>query len=133
MGESRDVVSAVSEIVAGREEVVFAYLFGSATSGEAHPMSDIDVAVFVAEGADGFETRLVVADLVSRGLRGVHVDVVVLNEAPPALAGRILAAGRLILDRDPWRRHIYESLAMREYADFRVLEQRHLAGRYGRG
>lgn len=133
MGESRDVVSAVREIVAEREEVVFAYLFGSAASGTAHPMSDIDVAVFVAEGADGFETRLVVADLVSRRLRGVRVDVVLLNEAPPALAGRILSAGRLILDRDPWQRHTYESLAMREYADFRVLERRHLAERYRHG
>jgi len=133
MGTSHDLVSAVTQVVAERDEVVFAYLFGSAASGGVHPLSDVDVAVFVTEGTDGFETRLAVADLVSRRLQGARVDVVVLNEAPPALAGRVLAGGRLILDREPRRRHWYESLAMREYADFRVLEQRHLAERYGRG
>ncbi len=133
MGESRDFVAVASEVVAGREEVVFAYLFGSAASGKLKPMGDIDLAVFVADGADGFETRLVVADLVSRRLGGIRVDVVVLNDAPPALAGRVLATGRLILDRNPRGRHLYESLAMREYADFRVLEQRHLTERFGHG
>jgi len=62
-----------------------------------------------------------------------EVDVVVLNTAPTALAGRILQSRQVICDRDPFRRHRFESRALREFFDFRVFERRHLAQRFGRG
>lgn len=132
-GATPDVPAAVSRVLAGCPQVVFAYLFGSAASGERRPLSDIDLAIFVGEGADPFQTRLAVADLLGRALRTDAVDVVVLNDAPPALAGRVLAGARLVLDRRPERRHAFESLTMRQYADFRLLEARLLAERYVRG
>ena len=39
---------------------------------------------------------------------------VVLNTAPTALVGRILGSRRVILDREPFRRHRFESQALRE-------------------
>jgi len=47
--------------------------------------------------------------------------VVVLNTAPTALTGRILQARQVIFDRDPFRRHLFESLALREFFDFRIF------------
>jgi hypothetical protein len=58
---------------------------------------------------------------------------VVLNRAPTSLAGRILRNRRVLVDKDPFRRHAYESLTLRQFFDFRFREEAVLAGRYGIG
>jgi predicted nucleotidyltransferase len=114
-------------------EVVFAYLFGGMGAGRPTPLSDVDVAVYLTERADPLEMRLEVVAKVTTHLATDEVDVVVLNNAPTALVGRILATRRVLVDRDPFRRHRFESRALREFFDFRVFERRHLAQRFGRG
>jgi hypothetical protein len=113
--------------------VVFAYLFGGAARGRLTPLSDVDVAVYLEETADAVETRLETIGLASRHLGTDELDLVVLNTAPTALVGRILETRRVILDRDPFRRHRVESAALRKFLDFRILERRVLSARYGRG
>jgi predicted nucleotidyltransferase len=113
--------------------VVFAYLFGGAAAGRLTALSDVDVAAYLDEEADFLEARLTVLEAVSAHLGTDEVDVVVLNRAPVSLTGRILRARRVICDRDPHRRHRFESRALREFFDFRVFEHRLLARRYGRG
>jgi len=113
--------------------VVFAYVFGGAAVGRTTPLSDVDVAVYVDDHVDPAVARLEVIGVVTSHLRTDEVDVVVLNRAPTALAGRILQTRRVVLDRDPHRRHLFESLALRSFADFRVYEHRLLARRYGHG
>jgi len=57
----------------------------------------------------------------------------VLNTAPSALLARLLPGRRVILDREPFRRHRYESLEARKAADFRIFERRLLERRFARG
>lgn len=113
--------------------VVFAYLFGGAAASHLRPLSDVDVAVYLDESVDPVEGRLEAIGVVTRHLRTDEVDLVVLNTAPTALTGRILQTRRVICDRDPLRRHRFESLALREFFDFRLYERRLLARRYGGG
>ncbi len=113
--------------------VVFAYVFGGMGAGRPTPLSDVDVAVYLAETADPLEMRLEVVAKVTTHLATDEVDVVVLNNAPTALVGRILATRRVLVDRDPFRRHRFESRALREFFDFRAIEREHLARRFGRG
>lgn len=120
-------------IAAVTVDVEFAYLFGSAAIGRLTPRSDVDVAIFVSERADAGTVRLDVARAVTRHLGTDAVDVVVLNAAPIALAGRILTTRRVLLDRTPFTRHRYESLTARMFHDFRIREHRLLAHRYARG
>jgi predicted nucleotidyltransferase len=114
-------------------EVVFGYVFGGMGAGRPTPLSDVDVAVYLTEGVDPLETRLEVVAKVTTHLATDEVDVVVLNNAPTALLGRILTTRRVLLDRDPFRRHRFESRALREFFDFRAVEREHLARRFGRG
>jgi len=109
--------------------VLFAYLFGSATRGRLSPLSDVDVAVYLDETCDPLEARLEAIGRATAHLGTDKVDVVVLNQAPIALAGRILQSRRVLCDREPLRRHRFESLALREFADFRVFEGRILSRR----
>ena len=120
-------------IAAASDEVVFAYLFGSAATGMLTPRSDVDVAVFAASGADTHAVQLSVVRACARHLGSDAVDIVLLNTAPISLAGRVLLSRRVLLDRDPHVRHRYESLHMRMFQDFRIREHRLLTQRNARG
>jgi len=58
---------------------------------------------------------------------------VVINSASLSLLGRILARREVLLDRDPYFRHAFESLAIRKYFDFSVKEKSLLERRFGLG
>jgi hypothetical protein len=81
------------------------------------------------DGGDPLEARLDVIGRATRHLGSDEVDVVFLNSAPTALIGRILTTRRVILDRDAFLRHRFESLELRKRFDFQVVEARALAGR----
>src|SRR3972149_10925519 len=74
--------------------VVFGYLFGGAAAGRLTPLSDVDVAVYLDEAADPVEGRLAAIRAVTSHLATDEVDLVVLNTAPTALAGRVLTNRR---------------------------------------
>lgn len=112
--------------------VAFAYLFGSMATGRAGPRSDVDLAVYLT-GPQDPSARLEIARRAADVLGTDRVDVVVLNDAPLSLTGRILQTRRVVVDRDPFRRHRYESLTARMFHDFRIREHRILAERFARG
>ncbi len=120
-------------IAAASAEVDFAYVFGSVAAGRQTPRSDVDLAVHVSGRADRWAVRLEVARAASKHLGTDAVDLVLLNTAPIALAGRVLTTRRVVLDRVPFARHRYESLTARMFQDFRIREHRLLTGRYARG
>ncbi len=126
-----------------REEVLEAYLFGSAATGAAHTHSDVDVTVYLGEprppaSAFGYAADLSAA--LMRGLRINDVDVVLLNEAPPLLYHRVLRDGVRFLARDLRATTTREGQALSRYCDFlpqlEKIDAAHRArtegGRFGR-
>ena len=104
-----------------REEVLEAYLFGSAAAGSAQAHSDVDVAVYLREPRPPASAFGYVADLTAalmHVLRINRVDVVVLNEAPPLLYHRVLRDGVRILSRDLRATTTREGQALSRYCDF---------------
>lgn len=86
---------------------VFAYLHGSRTSGTAGPDSDIDIAAyFDGQPPEAFQVLL-----------PAGVDLVVLNRAPLELAGRIALHGKLLFQRDPGARVVWEATTRKIYLD----------------
>jgi uncharacterized protein len=110
-------------------DVVFAYLFGSAAIGRLSPRSDVDIAVFAAPETDGHAAQLSTVRAAARHLGTDAIDVVLLNTVPVSVAGRVLGSRRVLLDRDPFARHRYESATARLFQDFRIREHRLLAQR----
>ena len=113
--------------------VRFAYVFGGAGRRELRPLSDVDVAVYLDDAVDPVEARLDLIGVVTKHLGTDEVDLVVLNQAPTALLGRIVQSRRVIADKDPFLRHRFESLALRAFLDFRIFERRLLDSRFARG
>jgi uncharacterized protein len=120
-------------LLKAHEAIVFAYLFGSRARRQETPLSDIDIAVYLAEDADPIEEKLsLMGDLCSH-LRRDDIDIVVMNSAPLSLLGRILAHRIVLLDRNPHLRHLFESLTLRKYHDFCIKEKALLERRFGLG
>lgn len=128
--DSRSVVERLRDTVPSAlsgEPVVCAYLFGSVARGEARSRSDIDVAVLLDDEAlptDALETRLRIAGAVEERAGVGPVEVVVLNDAPLPLVGRVLADRLVLFSRDEARRVAFESLATRRFLDFDIHARR---------
>lgn len=94
-------------------------------------MSDVDLAVYVRD----FK-KLDYLDLFSRiaNVLGTdEIDLVILNNAPLTLTGRILQNRRVLIDKKPFVRHKYESLILRNFFDFTIKDRDIQRRRYGIG
>lgn len=60
-----------------------------------------------------------------------ELDLLILNSAPISIVGRVLQNRRVLVDRDPFFRHRYESLKLREFFDFTITEEAFFERRYG--
>ncbi len=129
----RERLSTLGRVLETCPGVVFGYLFGGAARGRVGPLSDVDVAVYLDPAVDAAEQRFEIVGAITAHLGTDEVDLVVLNTAPSALVGRILLNREVICDRNPFCRHRFESLALREFFDFRAFEHRLLARRFAGG
>jgi uncharacterized protein len=86
----------------------FAYLHGSRASGRAGPGADIDIAAWFGRRVD---PHAVGATLPAA------TDLLVLDDAPLELGGRVALHGRLLFDDDPPARVRWEATTRKLYAD----------------
>lgn len=110
------------------EHIAYALVFGSAARGALRPGSDVDVAVALREGAprDVHALGLLAARLESAA--GRAVDLVLLDEAPPAVAYRVFRDGRVLVERDRAALVARKARAILDYLDFKPIEARCAAG-----
>ncbi len=110
--------SAAREVLPA-EPVVVAYLFGSRAAGRPRSDSDTDVAVLLDHPlapADRRDLLLRLAEAFEPAA-GTEVDLVVLDDAPLPLRGRVLRDAVVLWSADEPRRVRYESLTRRMAAD----------------
>ena len=128
-----ELLPGATRYLENQPEVRFAYLFGGLASGRRGPLSDIDLAVYLADGSKLSRIKLKLLDNLIDLLRTEEIDLVILNIAPLPLAYRIIKSKKILMDRDPFLRHRYESLIIREYLDFSVAERRNFERRFLHG
>jgi predicted nucleotidyltransferase len=113
--------SQLVEYLAGRSEVLAAYLYGSHAEGRANALSDMDIGVLIRDGLA--EERLwrledaLAADL-GRVLHTDQVDLVVLNLAPLRIRYEVITRGKVLYSADDGARADFESHSLRRYWDF---------------
>jgi predicted nucleotidyltransferase len=86
----------------------FAFVHGSRASGTAGPATDLDVAAWFGRPVDSW---------VVAGPLPAEVDLLVLDDAPLELAGRVALRGRLLLDDDPPARVRWQADTRKVYLD----------------
>ena len=113
----------VIKILKDMKEVKFAYLFGSYTSNSNTKNSDIDIAIFVNDGYNLFDTHLKVHHKLEIEIRK-EIDIVVLNNAKNfILIQDILTNGRLLKDSIDDSREMYEIYKNHEILDYFELKR----------
>ncbi|MHB8586715.1 MAG: type VII toxin-antitoxin system MntA family adenylyltransferase antitoxin [Thermoplasmatota archaeon] len=131
MASEARLIAALSQMPITR-----AYLFGSCAGGNHGPLSDVDVAVLPDDSAVNRLALVGQIHEIAPAAYGVpRADVVLLDEAPPAIAFHAID-GRVLFGRDPDRRAAFESRIMRLYQDrdafeeawMRSFERRHAEG-----
>jgi hypothetical protein len=116
-----------------RGDVLFAYIFGSLARGKILPLSDVDISVYLTEDADFVEKKMEILGKLIELLETDEIDLVILNSAPLTLRMKILESKKVIVDNAPFLRHNYESLTMRKYFDFSIIEMAILEKRFFHG
>jgi uncharacterized protein YutE (UPF0331/DUF86 family)/predicted nucleotidyltransferase len=105
-----DLQSRLADYLSLRNDVVFSYLFGSVASGRATADSDIDIALYLRDGAATtlpdveepgaiFDAEQDIWADVERICR-TQVDLVILNRAPAAIAAGVMLTGVLLNSTD---------------------------------
>ena len=125
-------MDSLALVIQTRPEIPAVYLFGSRSSGRARPDSDTDVAVLtratdwpeIARRDHRWRRRLIL-DLMN-AFATDRVDLVILNDAAPLLAHRILRDGRLLACPDPVARQRFTIAAIAEYLDTEPLRTQYL-------
>jgi predicted nucleotidyltransferase len=109
--------------------MVSAYLFGSHAEHRAHRESDVDVGVLLDRDAfpseeARFNERVRLSAWLGAELRAHVVDVVVLNDAPPGLASRIVTKGVSVYCASPEADHAFRRDVQLRAADLEPFLRR---------
>ena len=129
----QNLLPLAGEYLKSRRDVHFAYLFGSLAKRRPFPLSDVDIAVYLSEDTDILERKMEILGKLTELLETDEIDLVILNSAPLTLKMKILENRKILADNSPFLRHQYESLTMREYFDFSILEMSILKRRFLHG
>jgi len=109
---------------AGDQRLAAVYLFGSFAAGREGPLSDVDVAVLLAEKVPAGQYDALTIDYygeVAHALGTGEVSVVLLNRSSLPLRYEVVRGGRVLLDRLPAERLAFEVRTLDEYMDFKPL------------
>ncbi|WP_241422992.1 type VII toxin-antitoxin system MntA family adenylyltransferase antitoxin [Candidatus Contubernalis alkaliaceticus] len=103
--------------------IEFAYLFGSFSTEKANKESDIDVAVMFQKKYENKREMLIKGNIIDMGMKYFKrkLDIVSLNNAAPLLRYEVVVRG--IPVKESSKRAAFESLAVREYFDFRYYAE----------
>ncbi len=118
--EREKIVKKLTEVLRGKEEVIFAYLHGSFLTGN---FRDVDVAVYLTESKDvSYELNL---EVELKEILKLPVDVRILNSAPLSFRFNVIKNGLILFSRDERARSEFESRTISEYHDFAYFRKRY--------
>jgi predicted nucleotidyltransferase len=126
-------IPEVEKFLLQEDNIIFVYLFGGFAKGTVGPLSDIDIAVYVRDSNNLAEYKLELFNEIANTLGTGELDLIILNAVPVSIAGRIVQNKQVLVDKEPFRRHIYESVTLREFFDFKIKEDALFARKYGIG
>jgi len=125
--EKKFIENKIIEYLDKKEEILFAYIFGSFINKDDY--HDIDVAVYLNENFDkndtkkfpyGYESYMISElNLLTRK----NIDFIVMNNANIIIQKKIITQGKLIFSKDERKRINYENYIRKIYIDTEVLRK----------
>ncbi|MBI5191593.1 MAG: nucleotidyltransferase domain-containing protein [Nitrospirae bacterium] len=129
--------SVLADIFREYPYIAAAYLFGSHAKGTAGPMSDVDIALLLNDGAPSGIDLIHEEDYLSYRIQkalgvSAEVDVIDLNGKKLVFQHNVLRTGRLIYEVDRDTRVRFTARTISEFCDFeprlRMMQKYYLSG-----
>lgn len=126
--DKEKIKNTIAEFLRNREEIIFAYIFGSFVKKENY--HDIDIAVYLSENFNkddlssypyGYESFLIGS--LMKLLHTNKIDLVVINNAPLLITNRIINNGILLFDKDKLLRINFENKNRKLFIDTENLRK----------
>jgi predicted nucleotidyltransferase len=122
--EREAIIQKLSQTLEDKNDIIFAYLFGSFNSQES--FHDIGIGVFISLN----EPKVLEIELELERELGdmIHmpVDVRIMNEAPLSFNYQVIKGGITIVDKNKDMRADFEGLVFKKYFDFQHLRNEYL-------
>lgn len=134
------IENKIKELLSNRPEISFAYIFGSFVQRDHY--HDIDVAVYLSGDFNkndlkkfpyGYESSL--TGELMKLLHSDKIDLVILNNTPLLLTNRVINSGKLLFDRDKFKRVAFENYNRKLFIDtenFRKIRTHYLLKKINR-
>lgn len=117
----KDITEVLKEYFRNKEEILLAFIFGSAVSSRLTKGSDVDVAVLFSKMPDFSEVLKITTDI-SETI-GREVDIVVLNNSSPVIRMQVLKNGKLIKSIDNASYNNFFVRTVKEYDDLKYVRK----------
>lgn len=115
----KKIFPSLAKQLTKEEDILFAYISGSYGRGKEGPLSDIDIAVYLAENTEEyFARKIALNNLITEVLKTDEVDIIILNEVNQEIAFNLIRDGTLLFSKDEAKRIAFEVKIMRGYQDF---------------
>jgi predicted nucleotidyltransferase len=104
-----------------------AYVYGSVARGTATSLSDVDIALLLADPVasyDRLKLELTIQGDIETTCNLSSIDARAINDAPLMVQGRIVQQGRLIYEYNHRHRVDFEVLTRKRYFDFAPVAHR---------
>lgn len=111
----------IRNALAHEDDILFAYLYGSATLTEPPSRGDVDIAIYLNPStAEHYLRREVdLTGILISALRATNIDLRILNVLPLVLQYEVLKEGKLILCRDDLERVDFETRVMLRFFELK--------------
>ena len=126
MGLSKkERIELLKSVIREHEEVLIAYLYGSAVQGNLRADSDIDIGILLADDAvpDHLYAIKMAGEIRSRCRLDREVDVRILNRRSIRFLHQVLRYGEIVFVRDERKRVDFETDVIKTYLDFKPFLQ----------
>lgn len=94
------------------------YLFGSRARNAADELSDVDIALLMEGGRLPFDVELNMMGEITSVLQTDEVSLVILNNAPLAIAYGVIRDAKVLYSRNENKRLDFEEQITKKYFDF---------------
>ncbi len=127
---SEQVISLILPLLKKKKEILFIYLFGSRSSSQDSPSSDVDIAVYTTKSFSWDDYYLLYGDL-TKSLHSDRLDLIWLNAAEPILIFEIIKGAKVLYYKDADILNDFELKAKKNFFDYTFYLQRHKRYREG--
>lgn len=118
---TEDISGALTDYFRNKEDILLAFIFGSAVSGRLTEDSDVDIAILFSSMPE-FPELLNITDEIS-GIVNKEVDVAVLNDSSPIIRMQVLKNGKLIKRKDDVIYNNFYVKTVKEYDDLKYIRK----------